>query len=70
MLAKLEFDLNDKDDENRHLACVKSMDMARVLYDMRETFLKHLSGKRVLTDRELEEFCEQIYECGIGEFYV
>jgi hypothetical protein len=46
------------------------MDMARVLYDMRETFLKHLSGKRVLTDRELEEFCEQIYECGIGEFYV
>ena len=34
MKAKLEFDLDDVDDRMAHLRCVKSTDMALVLWEM------------------------------------
>lgn len=34
MKAILEFDLNDPDDRQSHLRCVKSTDMAIVLFDI------------------------------------
>lgn len=34
MKAKLEFDLNDSDDRRAHLRCVKSEDMASVLFQI------------------------------------
>ena len=35
MKAKLEFDLTDFDDRLEHLRCVKSMDLALVLWELR-----------------------------------
>ena len=34
MKAKLEFDLNDSEDRMSHMRCVKSTDMAIVLFDL------------------------------------
>jgi hypothetical protein len=34
MKAKLEFDLSDLDDRDAHLRCIKSTDMALVLWEM------------------------------------
>jgi hypothetical protein len=34
MKAKLEFDLDDFDDRMAHLRCVKSTDMASILFEM------------------------------------
>jgi hypothetical protein len=36
MKAKLEFDLNDRDDQMAHLRCVKSLDMAIALWKIQQ----------------------------------
>jgi len=43
MLAKLEFDLSEPDDRQAHLRCVKALDMALALWDIRQLSLKQES---------------------------
>lgn len=49
MKAILEFDLNDRDDNMSHRRCIKSTDMALVLFEI-------LSNLRKRVEYEVEEF--------------
>jgi len=42
MKAKLTFDLNDQDDRKAHLRCIKSTDMAIVLFEVQYNLVKTL----------------------------
>lgn len=44
MKAKLEFDLDDVDDRMAHLRCVKSTDMALVLWEMSMNMRKRVTS--------------------------
>jgi hypothetical protein len=44
MKAKLEFDLDDVDDRMAHLRCVKSTDMALVLWEMSLNMRKRVTS--------------------------
>ena len=44
MRAKLEFDLDDVDDRMAHLRCVKSTDMALVLWEMSLNMRKRVTS--------------------------
>lgn len=45
MKAKLEFDLNDPDDRQAHLRCVKSLDMALALFEILHNTKKGIGYK-------------------------
>lgn len=42
MKAKLEFDLDEHDDKMSHLRCIKSLDMALILWEIRVNMRKRL----------------------------
>lgn len=54
--AILEFNLGDHDDRMEHLRCVKSTDMALVLweivYNMKKGTIRHFEAKEELADNE------------------
>jgi len=43
MKAILEFDLENKDDRKAHLRCVKSTEMAIILWEIQNNFFKKLN---------------------------
>ena len=45
MVAKLEFDLDDADDRMAHLRCVKSTDMAIVLFEIAHNLKRQLEHR-------------------------
>lgn len=45
MKAKLEFDLNDPDDQMAHFRCVKSLDMALALFEILHNTKKGIEYK-------------------------
>ena len=58
MKAILEFDLNDNDDREAHLRCVKSLEMAIVIWNIQQVIRgidKH--------DYDLETVREKVLEC-------
>ncbi len=63
--AILEFDLNDSDDRMEHLRCVKSTDMAlliwEILYNTKKSFAYKLESDKESTDREYD-LIESIWE--------
>jgi hypothetical protein len=62
MQAKLIFDLDNPDDRMAHLRCVKSLDMALVIWE----FLRN--SRKKLEDREFKDGYEAI-EATYEEFY-
>jgi hypothetical protein len=50
MKAKLEFDLDELDDRIAHLRCVKSTDMALVLWEMSLNMRKRVTSEQDETD--------------------
>lgn len=61
MKATLEFDLDNPDDRKAHLRCVKSTDMAIVLFELR-----HNSKKRV--QKQIEKGADPI-DAFYNEFF-
>jgi hypothetical protein len=63
--ATLTFDLNDTDDRQEHLRCVKSLDMALVIwdivYEVKKRTENQLEGKETSTDAEFQ-LHEKIFE--------
>jgi hypothetical protein len=63
--AILEFDLNDSDDRMEHLRCVKSTDMALliwdILYNTKKSLIYKLESDNLSTDRE-HDLIESIWE--------
>lgn len=59
--ATLTFDLNDFDDRMEHLRCVKSLDMAMMLWEL------HMNGYRKFT--KYNERQEGAYQEGIEEVF-
>jgi len=60
MKAILEFDLNNEENRMAHLRCIKSMDMACVLFEITRN-LKHTLELRYGDDRkELDEVFREI----------
>jgi hypothetical protein len=62
MQAKLIFDLDNPDDQMAHLRCVKSLDMALVIWE----FIRN--SRKKLEDREFKDGYEAI-EATYEEFY-
>jgi hypothetical protein len=62
MEALLKFNMNDSDDRMAHLRCVKSLDMALVIWE----FLRN--SRKKLEDREFKDGYEAI-EVTYEEFY-
>lgn len=56
MVAKLEFDLDDADDRMAHLRCVKSTDMAIVLFEISSNLKKRLEHRFEAEPQERNEF--------------
>jgi hypothetical protein len=56
MKAKLEFDLNDSEDKMSHMRCVKSTDMAIVLFELTHNLKKRLERRFESQQKELDEF--------------
>ena len=52
--AILEFDLNDPDDNMAHLRCVKSLDMAIVLFQLTSNLKKQIMHE--IDHRELKDW--------------
>ena len=52
--ATLEFDLNDPDDNMAHLRCVKSLDMAIVLFQITSNLKKQIMYE--IDHRELKDW--------------
>ena len=60
MKSILEFDLNNEEDRMAHFRCIKSIDMARVLFEITRN-LKHTLKLRYSDDRnELDEVFKEI----------
>ena len=60
MKAILEFDLNNEEDRMAHLRCIKSIDMACVLFEITRN-LKHTLKLRYSDDtNELDEVFKEI----------
>ena len=73
MKATLEFNLNDPDDRREHLRCVKSTDMAIVLWEIQTNFKKkceHIIEANTEKDDQIDpwEAFEIIFE-QISELY-
>jgi hypothetical protein len=67
MKATLEFDLDDPEDRMAHFRCVKSLDMAIVLFEILHNTKKGLAytleGKNITDPYEaLEIFMEKIWD--------
>jgi len=60
MKAKLEFDLDDFDDRMAHLRCVKSTDMASILFEMSTN-----ARKRIIMGSE----CGEEYYKGVDDVF-
>jgi len=67
--ATLTFDLNEPDDVQAHLRCVKSTDMAIVIwdiiYEIRKRTERQLESQETSTDAEFklhEKIFEEIYD--------
>ena len=64
MKAVLEFELDNPDDKMAHLRCVKSLDMALFIWDVRELLNKELKPNEL--NRKLSDLFEHynivIYE--------
>ena len=67
--ATLTFDLTDTDDRQEHLRCVKSLDMALVIwdivYEIKKRTERHLENSETSTDAEFqlhEKIFEEIYD--------
>lgn len=56
MKAKLEFDLDDIDDRMEHLRCVKSTDMAIVLFEITHNLKRKLEYRFEAQPQERDEF--------------
>ena len=56
MKAKLEFDLNDRDDVYAHIRCVKSIDMASVLFQIAYNLKKRVTRRLEAEPEERDEF--------------
>lgn len=56
MKAKLEFDLNDRDDVFAHIRCVKSTDMASVLFQIAYNLKKRVTRRLESDPQERDEF--------------
>ena len=56
MKAKLEFDLNDRDDVFAHIRCVKSTDMASVLFQIVYNMRKRVTRRLEAEIQEKNEF--------------
>lgn len=70
MIAKLEFQLDDFDDRQAHLRCVKALDMAIVLSnlaDIKIGFLKEFTGN--LHPNEATENIELAIELLFNRIY-
>jgi hypothetical protein len=63
MKANLEFDLNDPDDKQAHLRCVKALDMALALSTLREQFRQLEKERRGPIDQK--HFYEVLHEYGL-----
>ena len=63
--ATLTFDLNDTDDRQEHLRCVKSLDMALVIwdivYEVKKRTERQLEASETSTDAEFQ-LHEKIFE--------
>jgi hypothetical protein len=63
--ATLTFDLNDTDDRQEHLRCVKSLDMALVIwdivYEVKKRTERQLENSETSTDAEFQ-LHEKIFE--------
>jgi len=55
--ATLTFDLNDPDDRMEHLRCIKSLDMALVIWDIMEK-QRYAYNKLDTTDMTVEDIIE------------
>ena len=64
MVGKLEFDLDDIDDRMAHLRCVKSTDMALMLWDIKQKIRSKLKYSDDLSEDELHQ-----WEVMQDEFY-
>jgi len=67
--ATLTFDLNEPDDVQAHLRCVKSTDMAiaiwDIVYEIRKSTERKLESQETSTDAEFklhEKIFEEIYD--------
>ena len=67
--ATLTFDLNEPDDVQAHLRCVKSTDMALaiwdIVYEIRKSTERKLESQETSTDAEFklhEKIFEEIYD--------
>ena len=56
MKARLEFDLNDRDDVFAHNRCVKSIDMASVLFQIAYNLKKRVTRRLESEPKERNEF--------------
>ena len=56
MKARLEFDLNDRDDVFAHNRCVKSIDMASVLFQIAYNLKKRVNRRLEAEPEERDEF--------------
>ena len=58
MKATLEFDINDVDDRMAHYRCVKALDMAIVLWEIKVNIL---NPKHKLTSEEIADKINELY---------
>ena len=61
MKAKLKFDLTDPDDREEHLRCVKSLDMAMALFDIKEFIrsnVKYTDKETINLEKLNDEFTD------------
>lgn len=68
--ATLTFDLNDEDDREDHLRCVKSLDMAKVIYNFMyntKKGIKYVVDDRMSKDPEFD--CFDAVEMVFDKFY-
>ena len=73
MKAILEFDLNDMDDRLDHLRCVKSLDMALVLWDIVYNMRKGAESEAAendlnafdVIDKIFDRICDKLDEQGV-----
>ena len=58
MKAILEFDLNDPDDAMAHLRCVKSLEMALVLWNLKNDLSRDIDKK--VSEKSKDAFIELV----------
>ena len=56
MKAKLEYDLDNPDDKIAHMRCVKSTDMALMLWDIKQKIRSKLKYDEKLSEAEFHQW--------------